>query len=327
MSAIESALQMLAENPPAFPPGPGRREAFTRLGRFLEAHIRPGGEADLSTNPNLVWKIIEQRLLGVLAAVEGFDTADRMRLWQWYNSGVIIKADDVYFGMDIIPMLRSFGWTEPAGLTARLAGVLDFLLVSHEHPDHYDRALVRDCLSLGKPVCMPRELARRDWEDNPNLYAVDAGWEQVLGDVHIRAGTGRHVWRETYEELPLVYYELECPGGYKMFFGGDIDYTQELKLLSPAPDLVFLPWRSPNADFESRQGCIAQDVLRAMGVFLQRIRPGAIILEHYGELEHVYQGMPASWEIAMDVCAGAGVKCDCLFWGESIALPLRGGST
>jgi L-ascorbate metabolism protein UlaG (beta-lactamase superfamily) len=238
-----------------------------------------------------------------------------------YNSGVIIRSGDVNIGLDTIPMLRSFNWPEPDGLTERMAELLDMLLITHHHPDHYDRRLVAECLKRDKPVFMPESLAR-EWEDAPTLYPAHGGMQEEQNDHLITARHALHVWREAIEDVPLVYYEITGPQEYTLLFSGDADYTRTFcKTPGISVDLLFLPWRNPNARYEEGHAEQTGTTLDAVRVAVDTIQPKAILLEHYAELEHIYQDYPASYDIALNLKKQLDTTpCDWLFWGESILL-------
>jgi L-ascorbate metabolism protein UlaG (beta-lactamase superfamily) len=324
MTSIETftkAIKAIDGAQPTFGHQPQRTDAFLEMGAFFEQGIRPDQPFDLAQNPNPVWQQIEQRLLTALDGIEQASSQDPPTLWQMYNSGVIVRCGKTVFGMDVIPMLRSYGWPEPDGLTQRIAGLLDFLLITHRHPDHFDAPLVKACLALGKPVLMPASLASQQ-KPPISLHSMEDGSEMTLHGVHLIGRSAFHVWRDTIEELALTYYEITLPNGYRMLFSGDADYT---KVFSKTPnrkiDLLFLPWRNPNAAYEDGDPAQTGTTLDAVTIAINRIQPQHILFEHYAELEHVYQYYPASYDMVAQLQKDLPVPADWLFWGESCPLP------
>ena len=64
-----------------------------------------------------------------------------------------------------------------------------------------------------------------------------------------------------------------------------------------------------------------------MNIALRRVKPRNVIHEHYAELKHVYDGFPASYDIALELQSKMAVPSEILFWGESLALtPSPGGA-
>lgn len=322
IGVFRNALKILDRNPPAFGPNPERSRAFLDIGSFFDQCIAPGRAHDLKKQPSKVWKLVEPRLR---AAVDEIQAADLPRggvaAWQMYNDGVVIKSGEVVIGLDVIPMPRFFGWDEPDGLTARLAGLIDLLLITHDHDDHYDRPLVRACLELGKPVLLPHPLAR-DWGATPNLYTVRHDGEIDLCDLRITARQGFHVWRDKIDDVPLFYYEVVCQEGYTFIFGGDVDCTKQFeKTPGRTIDLLLLPWRNPNERYEDGHPAQSGTTLDALKIAIDRVRPAAVLYEHVAELNHIYEGWaPSSYDIALDLKVRAGISSELLFWGENITL-------
>jgi len=321
LNDLKKFIGVLDANPPTFQKSAPRSKAFLRIAKFLEDTVKPGGSYDLDLNPHPVWQIIEARLA---AAIDEIGTSelsdDEVVAWQMYNDGVIIKSGEVIIGLDVIPMPRSHAWAEPPGLTERIAGTLDLLLITHPHADHYDHPLARACLQMGKPVVMP-EIVAREWEIDSNLHRAADGWSLDVDDLSIVAHQGFHVWRETMEELPLAYYEVTCQQGFSFVFGGDVDCTKRVaRTPGKRIDLLFLPWRNPNKAYEDNHPDQIGTTLDAVRIALSRIEPAALIFEHYAELDHVSEGLPASYEIALDLKARLSLPSELMFWGEKIAL-------
>lgn len=321
MDAFKEQLKILDRHGPSFMNNAMREEAFLRIGEFFETTIREGQPFDLAKNPNPVWEIIEARLLKALDEIDQpAADARTITLWQMYNAGVILRQGGVVFGVDVIPMLRTYGWAEPEGLTERIADRLDFLLVTHHHPDHYDRALVRACLDRDKPVALPEHLAT-EWPGRPTLRAISGGWATTWRDIRITARNAFHVWRDSMADVPLVYYELTLPGEYTLLFSGDADYTKAFEKTPEQPvHLLLLPWRNPNATFEDGHERQTHRTIDAVQMVCDHIQPAQILFEHYAELEHVYGAFPASYDMAVSLRQALQTPADWLFWGESVTL-------
>jgi len=318
---FQEQLNILKRHGPLFAHSRMRDEAFLRMGTFFESHIREGQPFDLKQNPNVLWELIQTRLQQALDEIERITLAPgELMLWQMYNSGVIVKQGKTVFGVDVIPMLRCYGWPEPEGLTERIADQLDFLLITHHHPDHYDQALVRACLDREKPVALPEHLAEK-WAGHPALHAISGGWQTEWQNIQITARNAYHVWRDSMNDVPLVYYELTCANQYTFLFSGDADYTKAFeKTPGQSIDLLLLPWRNPNATFEAGHEQQTHETIDAVRIACDRIEPAAILFEHYAELEHVYDYFPASYDIAVHLKRTLQTPADWMFWGESVAL-------
>ena len=301
---------------------PERDACFAELAGFLESHIRPGQPFDLKAiHPNPLWMLLEDRLSTALSAwskvTPGPGGVGCIR--QWYSSGVIIDRAGVRLGFDVIPLLRAYDWPDRQDLTGRLADTLDALLITHRHLDHYDADLVRACLARGKPVYLPETVACQ-WQPQELLHAVHDGDEWIVGDLQLSAHVGPHIWRDTVEELPVCIYSVVGADDQAVVYGGDADYTRlpDLRLDVPV-QLYFLPWRAPNAAYESGHELQTGTLRDAFDRLIQRIQPRAVLFQHCAELEHVHDGFPASFDLALDLKQASPVPAELLFWGETIA--------
>jgi len=321
---FKTAVSVLFRHPPAWKYDRNRDHAFAEIDRFLEEYVRPGRPCDLKKRPNEVWECVESHLVRAVGEIEKTITLraapQGVTVWQMYNSGVIVQLAGRTVALDLLPIIRDFDWVEPPGFTRRIAGMVDMLLVTHRHKDHCDAALVRSCLRSGKPVMMPRPLAETFGSD-PLLIPVDGTLETELQNLKITARTGCHVWKETVAELPVAYYEITAPDGFSFIFAGDTDYTKEFEK-TPGRDihLLFIPWRNPNAQYEQGHPLCRGTTLDAVNIALRRIRPRALIYEHYGELKHVYDGFAPSYGMAAWLKKSLKVPSERMFWGEHIAM-------
>jgi L-ascorbate metabolism protein UlaG (beta-lactamase superfamily) len=317
------AVKALEVCGPSWEIQPERVNAFMQMGHFFEQTIRPGQLYDLAERmPNPVWEVVYGCLRRALHGVDAVELrGDEVLLWQLYNAGFIVQAGDVKIGADVVPVLRTYGWKDEDGLTRRVAGLIDMLLITHHHPDHYDRELVKHCLQLGKPVLAPRTVGR-EWGDDPNMYVFEEGGRIELCDVEIVARTGIHVWREGEEDVPSLYYEVCDRLGFCMMITGDVDYTKRFeKTPGRRLDVLFLTWRNPNGRYEAGDGREVVGTTRdAVEVALARIEPSMLVLEHYGELEHIHKGWAASYDMAAALKRELKVPVEWLFWGERMRL-------
>lgn len=321
IQSFVDALTRLDANPPAFRLNENRRDAFLDIGRFLEESIRPGGEYDLKQNPTPLRQLVEPRFVAAARDIAATKLKPhQVTAWQMYNHGVIVKSGDAVIGLDVVPITRSFDWEEPEGFTDSLAELIDVLLVTHDHGDHYDEPLVRACLRRGKPVVMPEPMARKR-DPSATLRAASHGSIHDIRGLHITAREGIHLWRKVVGEVPLIYYEIACPQGFRFIFGGDVDYT---KLFKKTPgsniDLFFLPWRNPNEIYEPGHPAQEATTIDAVKIAIERIRPATMLYEHCAELDHVYEGYPASYDIAVALQRLVPIPSELMFWGEKIAL-------
>lgn len=314
---MTALLNVLREHPPTWARDPARAQAFLDLDDFLEAAIRPGLRYDLRLASNAVWQLIDERLQAALAeAAAPARAAGRPTVWQMYNMGLLARAGKTVIGMDLIPAAQA-----SPDFNRRVAGLLQALLISHGHGDHYDRHLVRACLDRGCPVWMPSSLAG-EWEREPLVHPVNEDRADETNGLRIVARRGVHVWAASREDPHTVYYEVTFPSGPTLLFCGDLDYTQELERTpGKEVDLLVLPWRSPSARYEPGDPRQVAGRPAAVRAALDRIRPRCVLYSHYAELHHVYGGCPASYALAADLKRNIATPSEWMFWGEHLELP------
>jgi hypothetical protein len=79
----------------------------------------------------------------------------------------------------------------------------------------------------------------------------------------------------------------------------------------------FVPWRAPNAAYEAGTPD-ARPLTEAVQRAVDQLQPDTLIYEHCAELEHVYDGFPCSFDLALDLKQQLTTPSELLFWGESL---------
>ena len=314
---LEKMVAVLAKHPPGFAVDPVRERVFLDLDQFIESAVRPGQPFDLSAEPVRPWAWVARRVAPVLdeAAVPA-TAVGQLAVWQMYNMGLICRAGNVVAGMDLIAVPGA-----GSEFRRRVAALVDVLLVTHAHPDHFDADLVQACLDAGKPVFVSAAIAA-EREPHPRLHAIDEAGEFDVAGIHIVARRGVHVWAGSRDDTHMIYYEVTFPAGHTVIFCGDLDYTREFeKTPGQTVDLLVIPWRSPNELYEPGSPRQVAGHKDAVQIALDRIQPQYLLFSHYAELLHVLRGMPASYEIAVGLKRTVAVPSEFLFWGESLRLP------
>lgn len=113
-----------------------------------------------------------------------------LAVWHIYNMGYLFKTPEACFGIDLA--LRD---------AEQLAEELDFLLVTHEHGDHYSQELLDAMIRAKKPV-----ITR--WY--PGSTIVTGPTEFRLGSVRVNIDIGDH-----HHEHPdgcdnMLMYQVDC---------------------------------------------------------------------------------------------------------------------
>jgi L-ascorbate metabolism protein UlaG (beta-lactamase superfamily) len=293
---------------------------LVEFGRFVENECRPGCRYDFARWPNLLWQKVEARML---AGLQRFLAAEdeSVTMLQWYNSGVFIRAAGKVIAFDIVPIPRYYGWPEPEGLTARIAAAIDVLLITHAHQDHFDIQLVNACRLLKKPVYMHPAALPADSAVQP---AAD-GCRHDFDKISFVAHHACHVWRKSREEVATAAFEVDFAGRFRMLFCGDADYTRNLDNVRTQADAMFITWRNPGPQYEDGHPEQIGSTLDAVRLAVSRFAPRQLILEHYGELDHVYRGFSASYEMAIDLIRHIELPVLINFWGDMANLRSRDG--
>jgi L-ascorbate metabolism protein UlaG (beta-lactamase superfamily) len=206
--------------------------------------------------------------LGIGDAVRTTRVADGVRIWPLGNAGVLVAEPS---GRRIAIDPWTSDWLEtrsaanpdpvvrqrPARLgSAELAGLVDAVLVTHEHPDHLDPGLAGVLAAAGVPVVLPRGClpAARAWgHAEAALRPVEAGQRidvcgiEVLAvpAAHAFAGHGYGSYTEWLDEdghHRALGYVLRC-GGRVLFHGGDTVMWRGLaeRLRAERVDTCLLP--------------------------------------------------------------------------------------
>ena len=135
-------------------------------------------------------------------------------LLQWRGLRLLT---DPWFRMHIrgIPCLRR------PGLAVEQLGALDALLVSHLHPDHFDRqAVSRMQPRPGRVLLPPGALDRLGRTAGPGWQELAPWSETAIGELRVWSVPGPHTLPGP-EEINFV---LELPDWGRVFFGGDARY-------------------------------------------------------------------------------------------------------
>lgn len=294
----------------------GFHQQLVEFGRFLEKECRPGCRYDLACWPNLLWQKVEAQMLAGLQRFVDAD-GDGIRILQWYNSGVFIRGAGKTIAFDLVPVPRYYGWPEPDGLTARIADAIDALFITHNHQDHYDEDLVKACNAAGKSVFMHPNAVPQGFEI---IKSADGGGGNI-GDVVYTAHHACHVWRSRIEEVPLAAFEVDFADVFRILFCGDADYTRDMAGTKPGVDALFITWRNPGPKYEDGHPDQTSTTLDAVKLAITQFMPQRLILQHYGELDHVYKGFSASYEMAVEIIRAIDeLPVSIYFWGDLIKL-------
>lgn len=175
----------------------------------------------------------------------------------------------------------------------QLAPLLDFLLITHRHGDHYTDALVAAMEQAGKPVVS-------NFLDNG--YNVSGEGSFAFGDVGVRVNLADH--NATLPDF-VVVYKIDCGPAARhcrIVHAGDACNVAQINPRR-APDL-FTPHVSVGLDIKGAA---------------EKIAPRAVLVSHLLELGHRIDRWRWSYAYAIDKCREMELENGWIpVWGEKI---------
>lgn len=206
-------------------------------------------------------------------------------MWQLYNMGYVVKTQKQCFGIDLYHKHAE-----------KLAPMIDFMLITHNHGDHYSKALVETLEREGKAVYS-------NFRDNG--HKVQTGDEFTIGNINIKVTTVDH--NATLKNF-VNTYEVNCYAkkgkDFVAFFAGDAHNYEQLNPTGKVD--VFVPHLAVGLD---------------MPKAVEKIAPTEVLMSHILELGHSITKWRWSYEYGLKECEKLNRKGVYLpVWGEKIVL-------
>ena len=206
-------------------------------------------------------------------------------MWQLYNMGYVVKTNKQCFGIDLYHKHAE-----------KLAPLIDFMLITHRHADHYCKALVEALERQDKAVYS-------NFLDNG--YKVKTGDNFTVGNISIKVTTVDH--NATLKNF-VNTYEVNCYDAkgkdYVIFFTGDAHNYEQL---NPTGKInLFVPHLAVGLN---------------MPKAVEKIAPTEVLMSHILELGHAITKWRWSYEYGINECEKLereGVYLP--VWGEMIRL-------
>lgn len=154
------------------------------------------------------------------------------------------------------------------------------VLITHEHPDHFDLAARAWTKSAGLPVWGNRMDVPRLRRKGLDAQAVeDGGLDLAIEVIPSRHGRGLLGWMLG----PVAGYYLAAPGEPSLYITGDSILTDNVRdaLERLAPDVVVAPAGSANMGLGGDILFSADELLE-----LAQLAPGAVVFNHLESLDH-----------------------------------------
>ncbi|MCQ2379034.1 MAG: MBL fold metallo-hydrolase [Victivallaceae bacterium] len=248
-------------------------------------------ELDTFYNAYPVLEFYDRALARVLAELPSTQVETGAVVWHLYNMGYVVKTPQTCFGIDIHHRRA-----------AELAPLLDFLLVTHNHSDHYTLSLLKKMAEMKKCVIT-------------NFYPAK-GYQRPpvdvkIGDVRIESEETDH--NKTLQKFMSVY-RVSCgenEAAPVLYHSGD---SCDFRQLHP----------SGKIDIHIVHPRVGLSVPLAAEV----LRPREIWFSHLLEMEHcapsVWRPIPfddADHDVAEIAHRGMEAGHRAPLWGEKIVLP------
>lgn len=169
-----------------------------------------------------------------------------LRLTYVGHSTVLIELDGIRLLTD--PVLRGrVGPLRRHGPTPKPAelGLIDAVLISHGHPDHFDRASLR-AIGGDPLVVVPRGMGRAVSRAGGQTREVSVNDLLDVGAVRITAVSARHGRWPLHRAARPVGFLIE--GSRSVYFAGDTAIFPGMALLAGRVDVALLPvgrWGPP----------------------------------------------------------------------------------
>lgn len=206
-------------------------------------------------------------------------------VWQLYNMGYVVKTQTQCFGIDLYHKHAE-----------RLAPMIDFMMITHNHADHYSKALVAELERQGKPVYS-------NFLDNG--HKVTTGDEFTVGNISVKVTTVDH--NATLKNF-VNTYEVNCYATkgkpYVFFFTGDAHNYEQL---------------NPTVKVDAFVPHLAVGLNMAEAV--KKINPTTVLMSHILELGHAITKWRWSYEYGINECEKLqreGVYLP--VWGEKLVM-------
>ena len=237
----------------------------TQFNEYLAA--APGSDADRRIGSHGLMQFYNMALDKLLTEIPATKVKKgEVAIWQLYNMGYVVKTRTQCFGIDLYHKFAE-----------RLAPMIDFMLITHNHGDHYSKSLIAELESQGKAVYS---------NFLENGHKVTTGDEFTVGNINIKVTTVDH---NTTLKNFVNTYEVNCYYGkgkdYTILFTGDAHNYQQLN--STGSIDLFVPHLAVGLN---------------MAEAVKKINPREVLMSHILELGHAITKWRWSYEYGINEC-------------------------
>ena len=224
-----------------------------------------------------------EKLLREIPATEVKE--DEIVVWQLYNMGYVVKTSTQCFGVDIHHKHAQ-----------RIAPLIDFLCITHNHSDHQWKPLSEEMARQGKAVYS---------NFLNNGYKLSGGEQIKIGNIEIENWLGDH---NAATPKFVTSYQISCLSAegkpFTFLFTGD-SYSYEQ--MNPTRDVdVFVPHLAVGLKMDKA---------------VEKLGPQVVLMSHILELAHHINKWRWSYAYGINECEK--LKREGVYmpvWGEKIIL-------
>jgi L-ascorbate metabolism protein UlaG (beta-lactamase superfamily) len=193
-------------------------------------------------------------------------------VWLSSPSGYVLKTAGVIWGVD----LRAY---QNARFSPEELSLLDFLLITHRHSDHYDETVLAALTGSKTKLVLPDFIGENERvfkENGASVIRIGAGEEITLSGIKIRAFESLHFRKDGVRGTAELGYHV-FTGGKSLLFPADVRNYDVSRLPGLRADTVFAHvWLGEEMadkppDFET---------VRSFGEFYTAFRPSRVFLAH-----------------------------------------------
>ena len=228
---------------------------------------------------------LEDALDKILSDIDNLPRpTDFVRVWLVYNMGYVIQTPTSLFGVDI-----------SAPSNKKIADKLDFLLITHNHTDHFSTALIE---AMGDKPIVSNFIENKFKQGNiPQTLK--------FGNIEIHTKLVDHGTGKKLKKF-VTSYEIVCKdtkNNISIFHAGDAGRADQLTPKSKVD--IFIPHVSVGLNIKK---CADET-----------IKPKLILMSHVLELAHHINKWRWSIPFGLNACEKiTSVKTIMPFWGEMI---------
>lgn len=212
-------------------------------------------------------------------------------IWNLYNMGYIVKTPSTCFGIDV-----NHRWAE------KLEPYLDFMCVTHNHQDHYNKKLINAMLKAGKPVYS-------NYIKGGCTSKVSTDYQYKNVKIHVSITDHNNAGLSNFVSV----FTFECgddSGNFTMLHTGDSNFnTTQYTNILPHVNVLITRY-APKALAENN----------ILGTGEGQITPDYVLVSHILELTHIDEE-DCRWSLKSALYRASQLNCKrsiVPFWGERL---------